>query len=240
MEERLRTEQLIEVNRLKTNFMNTAAHEIRTPITSVRGYSEIILGLLERNEYDQIKTHFEAVVRNIDRLELLSRDLLDMQRIESGRLTINRKDVPIEALLNQLESEMIPIIEGKEQVLDVSNNSRESTVSCDELRILQVLINLMYNASKYSDYSSIISLIVGDEEDSVSFMVRDTGMGLSEGDVKKLFTSFPDIRVRNASHGSGLGLSISKGIIDIHGGPIKGSSDGPGTGSTFTFTLPKI
>ena len=98
----------------------------------------------------------------------------------------------------------------------------------------------MYNASKYSDYSSIISLIVGDEEDSVSFMVRDTGMGLSEGDVKKLFTPFPDIRVRNASHGSGLGLSISKGIIDIHGGTIKGSSDGPGTGSTFTFTLPKI
>ena len=239
LEDRLRTEQLIEVNRLKTNFMNTAAHEIRTPITSVRGYSEIILGLIERNEFDQIHNHFEAVVRNVDRLELLSRDLLDMQRIESGRLTINRKDVLIDALLNQLESEMIPIIEGKEQTLDVSNNSRENTINCDDLRILQVLINIVHNASKYSEYGETISLIVEDDGDSISFTVRDTGLGLTEGDMKKLFTPFPDIRIRTASHGSGLGLSISKGIIDIHGGTIKAESDGPGTGSTFTFTLPK-
>lgn len=239
LEERLRTEQLIEVNRLKTNFMNTAAHEIRTPITSVRGYSEIILGLIERNELDQINNHFEAVVRNVDRLELLSRDLLDMQRIESGRLTINRKEVLIDALLNQLESEMTPIIDGKEQTLDVSNNSKENTINCDELRILQVLINLVHNASKYSEYGETITLIVEEDRDSISFKVRDTGLGLTEGDMKKLFTPFPDIRVRTASHGSGLGLSISKGIIDIHGGIIKAESEGPGTGSTFTFTLPK-
>lgn len=239
VEERLRTEQLIEINRLKTNFMNTAAHEIRTPITSVRGYSEIILGLIERNDLEQIKPHFDAVIRNIDRLEILSRDLLDMQRLESGKLVINRKEVSINAILEQLESEMIPIILKKEQILDIDNLVEGSEIYCDELRVLQVLINLVHNASKYSDYGSTISLVVADEGDAVSFSVRDNGLGLSKEDLNKLFTPFPDIRIRNASHGSGLGLSISKGIIDLHGGIIKAESIGPGKGSTFKFVLPK-
>jgi signal transduction histidine kinase len=222
VESRLRTEQLIEMNRLKNNFMNTAAHEIRTPITSVRGYSEIILGLLEMNEYDQIKPHFEAVVRNIDRLEHLSRDLLDMQRIESGRLTVDKKEVTVGTILEQVKSEMTPILGEKDQPLIIDNPATDEVVKCDELRVLQVLINLVHNASKYSDYGTDISITVKEKED-----------------IPKLFIPFPDIRVRNASHGSGLGLSISKGIIDLHDGIIKAESDGSGMGSTFKVVLPK-
>jgi PAS domain S-box-containing protein len=239
VESRLRTEQLIEMNRLKNNFMNTAAHEIRTPITSVRGYSEIILGLLEMNEYDQIKPHFEAVVRNIDRLEHLSRDLLDMQRIESGRLTVDKKEVTVGTILEQVKSEMTPILGEKDQPLIIDNPATDEVVKCDELRVLQVLINLVHNASKYSDYGTDISITVKDLGHSVVFTVKDQGIGLEKEDIPKLFIPFPDIRVRNASHGSGLGLSISKGIIDLHDGIIKAESDGSGMGSTFKVVLPK-
>lgn len=239
VEARLRTEQLIELNRLKTNFMNTATHEIRTPITSVRGYSEIILSLLAEGDVEKIKPHFQAVIRNIDRLELLSRDLLDMQRIESGRMTVNKKEVLVDDMINQLESEMTPILMDKDQNLVIDNNSNGKTARIDELRILQVLINLVNNASKYSDYGKEITLTVDETPNSVRFIVTDKGIGLSKEDLSKLFTPFPDIRVRRVSHGSGLGLSISKGIIDLHGGSITAESEGIGAGAKFTVLIPK-
>jgi PAS domain S-box-containing protein len=238
-EERFKTAQLIELNRLKTNFMNTATHEIRTPITSIRGYSEIIQGKMARGEMDEIDGYFEAVIRNIDRLEHLSNDLLDMQRIESGRMTVDKAMAPVQRLLDQLRSEMIPILDNKEQTLEINMPSAEMIIDCDELRILQVLINLVQNSSKYSDYGSTIKVTVSELNNEVKFSVIDSGLGISEKDLLKLFTPFPDIRVANAKHGSGLGLSISKGIVDLHDGKIWAKSEGFGMGATFAFTLPR-
>jgi len=238
-EERFKTEQLIELNRLKTNFMNTATHEIRTPITSIRGYSEIIQGKMARGEMDEIDRYFEAVIRNIDRLEHLSSDLLDMQRIESGRMTINKARVPVRMILDMLRSEMTPILDNKEQLLEIKMPPTGTIIDCDELRILQVLINLVQNSSKFSDYGSSVTVTVSELDEAVKFSVMDVGIGISVIDLPKLFTPFPDIRVNNVRHGSGLGLSISKGIIELHGGEIWAKSDSFGIGSTFAFTIPR-
>jgi len=238
-EERFKTEQLIELNRLKTNFMNTATHEIRTPITSIRGYSEIIQGKMARGEMDEIDRYFEAVIRNIDRLEHLSSDLLDMQRIESGRMTINKARVPVRMILDMLRSEMTPILDNKEQLLEIKMPPTGTIIDCDELRILQVLINLVQNSSKFSDYGSSVTVTVSELDEAVKFSVMDVGIGISDIDLPKLFTPFPDIRVNNVRHGSGLGLSISKGIIELHGGEIWAKSDSFGIGSTFAFTIPR-
>ena len=238
-EERFKTNQLIELNRLKTNFMNTATHEIRTPITSIRGYSEIIQGMMVRGEMDEIDGYFEAVIRNVDRLERLSNDLLDMQRIESGRMTVDKTRVPLSRVLDLLRSEMAPILGNKDQLLEIKKPPAEIMMECDELRILQVLINLVQNSSKYSEYGSTIAVSVTELGDAVKFLVTDTGIGISDIDMPKLFTPFPDIRVANARHGSGMGLSISKGIVELHGGEIWAESEGFGMGTTFAFTIPR-
>ncbi|MBT3283864.1 PAS domain S-box protein [Candidatus Bathyarchaeota archaeon] len=238
-EERFKTNQLIELNRLKTNFMNTATHEIKTPITSIRGYSEIIQGKMARGEMEEIDGYFEAVIRNIDRLEHLSNDLLDMQRIESGRMTVNKARVPVSMILDLLRIEMTPILDIKEQTLEINMPSTKTIIECDELRILQVLINLVQNSSNYTDYGTTITITVSELEDALKFLVMDTGIGISDIDMPKLFTPFPDIRVTNARHGSGLGLSICKGIVDLHGGTIWAESEGFGMGTTFVFILPR-
>jgi two-component system sensor histidine kinase KdpD len=219
--------------------MNTATHEIRTPITSIRGYSEIIQGKMARGEMDEIDGYFEAVIRNVDRLEHLSNDLLDMQRIESGRMTVNKARVPVSKILDLLRSEMTPILGNKEQTLEINMPSTKTSIECDELRILQVLINLVQNSSNYSDYGATITITVSELEDAVKFLVTDTGIGISDIDMSKLFTPFPDIRVTSARHGSGLGLSICKGIVELHDGEIWAESEGFGMGTTFAFTLPR-
>ncbi len=236
--EQMKTEQAIELERLKTNFMSTATHEIRTPLTSIRGYSELIQDELNKEPDSETKYYFEIIQKNIDRLRLLTDDLLDLQRIESGRLHLDKKVTSMDRLISQVQEEMQPILEGKNQKLVIHNDSDITEIVIDEMRIMQVLVNYVSNANKYSDKGKEIKIIIQDIPDGLRIKVVDEGIGLREIDIEKLFHPFPDIDMDHVRRGTGLGLSICKGIIELHGGKVDVESDGKGMGSTFSFEIP--
>lgn len=240
MEEQIKTEQAIELDRLKTNFMSTATHEIRTPLTSIRGYSELIEDELEDSSLDEAKYYFEIVQKNIDRLKSLTDDLLDLQRIESGRMHLEKKTSSLRDMIDQVSEEMQPILEAKNQILVIQNDSEADDIIMDEMRIMQVLVNYISNAQKYSDENTSIFLVVQDRSGAIRIQVRDSGIGIREVDIEKLFKPFPDIDMEHVRRGTGLGLSICKGIVELHGGKVDAQSEGKGMGSTFSFEIPVI
>lgn len=236
-EERVRVDQMKELDGLKTRFMNTATHEIRTPITSISGYTELIEERLLDTGDEELLQYFEAVQRNVVRLKTLSNDLLDLQRLESNRIELEFHECDPEKLVGDLRSELYPLLVDSNHVLEIIQDT-SIVMKCNKPRLVQVLVNLVNNATKYSrEYSKII-VRVSPEDDHVRFEVEDEGIGLSRDDLTKLFIPFPDIRVLNVRHGSGLGLSICKGIVELHGGRIWAESEGRGKGSKFIFTIP--
>lgn len=233
--ERVRTEQELELNKLKTRFMSTATHEIRTPLASIQGYIEILRDIVGDLTGEQLQ-YFNVIERNVHRLSVLTDDLLDLQRLEEGRISINLEPVNMGNLMEDIVNELSPILAEKDQTLVV--NQEDIIVRIDRLRVMQVIVNLLSNASKFSPKGSDILLDISKNEDEVCFKVTDSGLGLAPDDLDKLFTPFPSILVNGNAGGTGLGLSICKGIIDLHHGKIWAESEGNGRGSQFSFTIP--
>jgi signal transduction histidine kinase len=153
-------------------------------------------------------------------------------------MELNKSPVPVESIMRQVEAELSPILDEKEQEIVFKNTTQRLRVYVDELRLIQVLINLIGNASKFSANNSRIEVIIDEKDDDIIFSVIDEGIGLSREDMSKLFQPFPDIHIPNVSHGSGLGLSVCNGIVKLHNGEIWAESAGWGKGSAFSFTIP--
>lgn len=235
-QERVRAKQAMNMERMKTRFVNTATHELRTPLTSMKGYLELAL---EEAESQSLKSYLNIAYRNTERLEALTSDLLDQQRLEEKRLEMNRTPVKVSKLISCVVEEMSTMITEREQHLTVSEPRESIVLNCDEMRLCQVLINLLDNASKYSPENTEINLSVKLLENTVQFSVSDEGYGLTSEEIDKLFKPFPNIERPVVSQQSvGLGLSICKGIVELHGGEIWAESPGKGKGSTFTFKIP--
>lgn len=231
-------EQVRELERMKTRFISTATHEIRTPLTSIKGYTELIREELRKGELDTTNRYFEVVERNVNRLVNLTDDLLDTQRIEEGRMILNPTTFRVNALLKDIAAEMTPLLSQRSQRLRVTGG-KVGGVRADRSRLMQVLVNLISNASKFSPVGSAICLSVERGGYGVLFSVRDEGVGLDTEDLPRLFKPFPGIRVEGNPEGTGLGLSISRGIVELHGGRIWAESEGRGRGATFLFTIPE-
>jgi len=233
--QKLEVEQEQELSRLKTRFMSTATHEIRTPLSSILGYTELIQ-MDEENLSEAQRRYFDVIQRNVHRLTVLTDDLLDQQRLEEGKMGVSIEPVNIRELVEGVESEFVPILAGKGQVMGVS--CVDVVVKMDRLRVMQVLVNLLSNASKFSPEDGVIRVDVVETGDGVRFSVVDQGVGIGEEDLGKLFNPFPGVLVDGNVSGTGLGLSICKGIVELHGGKIWAESEGAGQGSTFIFTIP--
>ncbi len=234
--ERVRAEQAEEMEKLKTRFMSTATHELRTPLTSMKGYLELAQ---TEEDTDKIRSYIDVAYRNTNRLEALTNDLLDQQRIDAGKMLIDRLPVDINELVVHILSEVSGLVESRGQGITKTLPAVSPSIIGDELRLGQVLVNLIDNASKYSPTGSTIHIEVETSDDQVQISVVDQGEGINEEDLDKLFKPFPDIKKPVISEQSvGLGLSICKGFVELHGGRIWAESSGNGKGSRFTFTLP--
>jgi PAS domain S-box-containing protein len=239
IEEHVKLERAKEMDEIKTRFISTATHEIRTPLTSIKGYIEIIGDSLKKTSDEKTLYYFSVVERNLDRLEYLTNDLLDLQRIESNKMSIEITPTSIEELISNVQQEMLPLIREKEQVIEIQRHLKSKTISLDKLRIHQVLINLVSNASRYSPKKTKITLTINEKPSELEFAVTDQGRGIEPDNMEKLFTAFPDIVYPDIQRGTGLGLAICKGIVELHKGKIWADSEGKGKGSTFIFTIPK-
>ena len=235
--EQVRVEQEQELGELKTQFISTATHELRTPVTSILGYIELILEDPNRTIAPDIRNDLKVVFRNATRLVTLTNDLLDVQRITSGRFDIQPKKNDIVSIIGEILEEMSPLFSEKQQEIDLIS-PKEVMVDFDETRISQLFVNLLRNANKFTPSEGKITVKVESGEDHVLISVMDSGVGLSEEDIGKLFVPFPGIRHGLGESSTGLGLAICKGIVDMHNGEIWVESDGPGKGSTFIIRLP--
>jgi len=226
-----------ETERLKTRFLSAATHEIRTPLTSINGYTNLIQEALEAGDVSKARAYFEVVKRNAERLTRLTYDLLDTQRLEEGQMSLSRVSTRSRDLLAEVVKEVTPILVARGQVVEVDDGF-DGLIEVDPDRMHQVLSNLIGNASKFSPADATIWLSVEERDGELLVVVRDGGVGLSEEDIPKLFKPFPGIRVDGNREGTGLGLSICGGIVELHGGRIWAKSPGMGKGSVFSFTIP--
>ena len=240
-----RTAELIEANKrleqmnqMKTHFIGVATHELRTPLTSIRGYLELLRDMTDQT--DEAIQFLNVLDRNANRLELLTDDLLDQQRINEGRLRIAQEPVNLMEILDEAILDMTPILDAKNLTLELSIEDSIELVNGDKIRLIQVIVNLLSNAIKFSADRMTITISTESMDDYVKVSVSDTGIGVASEDLTKLFEPFPDISRPYVSEASvGLGLSICKGIVDLHGGNIWAESKGLDKGTTLIFTLPK-
>jgi hypothetical protein len=213
--------------------VSTVSHELRSPLTSVKGYTSLLLNRWDRLKDDQKRMMLEQVNHDADRVTRLITELLDISRLESGRLVLRRQMIDVRAVAASVVEKVqmeYPDLEATVEFPD-----EVPTVYADPDKIVQVLTNLVENGCKYgSPKGLLVAGEVGD--DFLSVAVQDRGEGIPETDLSKVFTKFFR-RADTKPTGSGLGLWISRGLVEAHGGRLTVSSH-PGKGSVFRFTLP--
>ena len=228
-----------EADRLKSEFVSMVSHELRTPLTSIQGYAELLL------EDDRIaeeqREGLTLVKKNSDRLLGLINDLLDLSRMEAGRVDLHRTSLDLARLILEVAGSLRPLIEAKRQRLRFDFGDALPAVWADADRVTQILTNLISNAHKYTLADGSITVAARRDDGFVRVDVSDTGIGLSPEDQAQLFTRFfrAQDRLPQAGRGTGLGLVITRLLVELHGGQITVSS-APGQGSTFTFSLPAL
>jgi signal transduction histidine kinase len=228
-----------EANRLKTEFVSMVSHELRTPLTSIQGYAELLLEDMQISEVQ--RESLTIVKKNADRLLGLINDLLDLSRMEAGRVDLHRTSLDLARLIPEVAGSLRPLIEAKRQQLRLDLGEVLPAVWADENRVTQILTNLICNAHKYTQVDGGITVAARPNDGFVRVDVSDTGVGLSPEDQAQLFTKFFRARDRSpqAAGGTGLGLVITRLLVELHGGQITVSS-APGHGSTFSFSLPVL
>jgi signal transduction histidine kinase len=213
--------------------VSTVSHELRSPLTSVRGYTSLLLNRWDRLGDEQKRTMLEQVHHDAGRVTRLVSELLDISRLESGRLALRRQLVDMPVLVGDVLDNvrmMEPALEA-----DVDFAAEFPRVYADPDKIEQVLTNLVENAAKYGNPQGM--RVVGAVSDGlVSIAVADKGEGIPPADLRRVFSKFFR-RAETRPTGSGLGLWISRGLVEAHGGELVVESE-VGTGSTFRFTLP--
>jgi len=213
--------------------ISTVSHELRSPLTSVKGYTSLLLNRWERLGEEQKRMMLEQVHHDADRVTRLVTELLDISRLESGRLVLRRQMVDVVGLVNGVV-EKVRMMEAQLSA-DVDFPDDFPHVYADPDKIEQVLTNLVENAAKYADPKSM--RVSGSMHDGqVTIAVTDQGDGIPASDLPRVFTKFFR-RAETRPTGSGLGLWISRGLVEAHGGRLIVESQ-VGSGSTFRFTLP--
>ena len=228
-----------EVNQLKSEFVSLVSHELRTPLTAISGYLDLLLEAPGARSTAKQQELLSIVKRNAERLVKLIDDLLDLSRIESGKVELSITAVDIVAVITEVVSLLQPQIEAKGQELSFDRTHSLPAVAGDAERIRQILINLLSNAHKYTPRGGQIWLTARAEDGWVRIDIRDNGIGLSPDEQAHLFDRFFRARqpAMESVEGTGLGLPITRLLVDMHGGRITVTS-APGEGSTFSFTLP--
>lgn len=224
-------EEAERANRLKSQFLANVSHELRTPMNSILGFSN----LLTRHADAKVRDFAETIGRSGKRLMRLIDDVLDLSRVESGKVRIQRTVFPVRNL-RVIEDTVGPLLQGKPVSFSFRIDSAVPEHVCsDEAKILQVLTNLVGNAIKFTSSGSIDVTCEVSKPDLLLFAVRDTGIGIAPQDLEFVFEEFFQVnKVREG--GSGLGLAISRQIVHALGGEIRVES-APGKGSTFRFTI---
>jgi len=236
--------EMKEVDRLKSQFLANMSHELRTPLNSIIGFSRVILKGIDGQINDVQKQDLTAIYNSGQHLLNLITDILDLSKLEAGKMELQFTDINMGDLINSVMSTAVGLVKDKNVKLLHLVPPDLPVVSADAIRIRQVLINLVSNASKFTDEGTITIVaspsISPEGKPEIMVTVTDTGVGIAEGDRSKLFQPFSQVddSPTRKTGGTGLGLSICRSLIDMHHGRIGLLHSEIGKGSTFYFTLP--
>jgi signal transduction histidine kinase len=229
-----------EIDHMKNDFISMVSHELRTPLMAMKGAADnLIDGIMGELKPPQ-KDSLSIVERNIDRLGRLISDLLDISRIEAGKIQLSKHPVDLGFIINDTLRLFQPITKERSLELTASFTAELPSVDADADKIAQVITNLVGNAVKFTPDGGRISVVTSRLPDSIRVDIIDTGLGIPRQDLERIFDKFYQVTRRDGQEvpkGTGLGLPISKGIIEKHGGKIWAESE-LGKGSKFSFTLP--
>ena len=230
---------MVEADRAKSEFVSTVSHELRTPMTSIKGYADLVLMGAVGTLTEQQRHFMEIIRNNADRLTNLVNDLLDISRIESGRVELNLKAVHMHDLVDQVVGMLSGRAQGRQITLTEDVSPDLPAVWGDDARIVQILTNLVGNAIYYTPSGGKVHVSASLAGDMLQVDVADTGIGISEENKTKIFSRFfrADDPLVQETAGTGLGLPITASLVAMHGGEIWVESE-LGKGSTFSFTLP--
>jgi signal transduction histidine kinase len=228
-----------EIAQAKSEFVSIVAHELRTPMTSIKGYTDLVLGGAA-GEVNEAQRNFLRVVKsNADRLATLVADLLDLSRIDTGRVRFKPELLKLEPVINEVVTSLRNLAEERQIAIDVAIPTGLPSVNADREGVTRILINLIGNACHYTPVGGSVVISVRRVDGMLQADVKDTGIGIPPGQMERIFERFErgDHDLVRQSPGTGLGLPIAKSIVEMHGGRIWVDSK-VDLGSTFSFTLP--
>ena len=242
----LRTSELVqardtalEANRHKSEFLANITHELRTPLQSILGYTEVVKEVLEDEGIFNCEKDVDKITHNADHLLSLINSILDISKIEAGRMEVSSQNVNIKSLLNRAVDTVAPLIEKNNNELKIITNDANSAFLVDEKKLFQILLNLLSNAAKFT-HEGTITLSAAIKNQNLLIEVSDTGIGIDQEQQEIIFEPFRQIDGSETRQflGTGLGLSITMHFTQLLGGEMKLSSE-VGKGSCFSVSIPK-
>jgi signal transduction histidine kinase/CheY-like chemotaxis protein len=233
--------RLQRANAFKSEILGTVAHDLKNPLGVILGRTEMLkeMTINAASSQESIQAQIDHVRDAAKRLTAMVDNLIADAMADALDITIRREQVDLASLVNEVVASNRPLADGKNQIISVSSPASHNVV-CDIDRMREAIDNLLSNAIKYSPVGGHIELLVSHENSATAVRVRDEGLGLSPEDMARLFGRFQRLSAKPTAgeNSTGLGLSIVKRIIELHGGSVTAESPGPGRGTTFTIALP--
>ena len=226
-------DQLKVHDRMQKEFINVAAHELRTPIQPILSLTEALRSDVTSSEGQEM---LNIIIRNAERLRQLAENILDVTRIESQTFRLTKENFSLDEILTRIMTDCREEVKRSRTDLELTLEpvSNETFVEADKSRIAQVVTNLITNAIRFTKRGNVSVAVTKGKANDIVVSIRDTGQGIDPEIIPRLFTKF----VTKSITGTGLGLFISKSIIEAHGGSIWAENNLDGRGATFTFTIP--
>ena len=231
-----------KANQLKDEFLATLSHELRNPLNVILGYSELLLRMREIEQSPRLAQMGEALRRNAQSQSQLINDLLDLSRLQRGKISLNQETVSLPAIIDNAVDTVRAEAAAKGIEIRTNVGDQLLLVEGDRLRLQQIAWNILNNAVKFTPAGGSIEIALNSENDSAVFVVTDTGQGIDAGFLPHVFEMFrqADGSNRRRHGGLGIGLALVHQLVQLHGGTISAESDGPNKGARFTVRLPLL
>ena len=234
--------QLRELDRLKSSFLANMSHELRTPLNSILGFTDVIMEGLDGPLTDHMDADLRLIQKNGQHLLHLINDVLDMAKIEAGRMNLNPESFKAAEVMEEVTSITSTLASEKNLSLFIDEHAdRDVKIYADRTRLRQVMINLVNNSIKFTDKGQVVLKVAPMDGARILISVKDTGLGIPPEKLEAIFQEFTqvDSSTTRKTGGTGLGLPISRRLVEMHGGRLWADSTGiPGEGSTFFVELP--
>jgi PAS domain S-box-containing protein len=238
-QQKLYLDQIIKSSNFKTEFMATMSHELRTPLNAIIGFTDLLLEGVYGPINDEQKEVITDIKNSADHQFDMIKHILDISKIESGQITLNTQKFSLNKMFNQINSSLKPLYKRKNLKLKIRGLEEEKFIKADPIRFKEILLNLIGNAIKFT-IEGLIKIVIKEKYNHWLFKVSDTGIGIAQKDFPLIFKDFKrvDSTYVHSVPGTGLGLSLTKRLVELHGGEISFTSV-LGMGSTFTFSISK-